>query len=74
MDRGTRRATVHGVAKSQTRLSDFHFHTTDTMYKIQNWTSLVAQWLGICLFMQGTPLHPWSTKIPRAAGQLSCVP
>ena len=25
MDRGTWQATVHGVAKSQTRLSDFHF-------------------------------------------------
>ena len=26
MDRGTWQATVHGIAKSQTRLSDFHFH------------------------------------------------
>ena len=26
MDRGARWATVHGVAKSQTRLSDEHFH------------------------------------------------
>ena len=26
MDRGTRRATVHGVTKSRTRLSDFQFH------------------------------------------------
>ena len=25
MDRGAWQATVHGVAKSQTRLSDFHF-------------------------------------------------
>ena len=25
MDRGTGQATVHGIAKSQTRLSDFHF-------------------------------------------------
>ena len=25
MDRGAQQATVHGVAKSQTRLSDFHF-------------------------------------------------
>ena len=25
MDRGAQRATVHGVAKSQTRLSDFTF-------------------------------------------------
>ena len=28
MDRGTWQATVHGVAKSRTRLSDFHFHQT----------------------------------------------
>ena len=27
MDRAAWRATVHGVAKSRTRLSDFHFHT-----------------------------------------------
>ena len=26
MDRGAWRATVHGVAKSQTQLNDFHFH------------------------------------------------
>ena len=25
MDRGARQATLHGVAKSQTQLSDFHF-------------------------------------------------
>ena len=27
MDRGAWRATVHGVAKSRTRQSEFHFHT-----------------------------------------------
>ena len=27
MDRGAWRATPHGVAKSWTRLSDFHIHT-----------------------------------------------
>ena len=26
MDREAWRAVIHGVAKSQTRLSDFHFH------------------------------------------------
>ena len=26
MDRGAWQATVHGITKSQTRLSDFHFH------------------------------------------------
>ena len=29
MDRGARQATVHGVAKSQTQLSDFHFHALE---------------------------------------------
>ena len=28
MDRGAWQAVVHGVAKSQTRLSDLHFHFT----------------------------------------------
>ena len=28
MDRGALQAPVHGVKKSQTRLSDFHFHNT----------------------------------------------
>ena len=27
MDRGVWQATVHGIAKSQTCLSDFHFHS-----------------------------------------------
>ena len=26
MDRGAWQATVHGITKSQTQLSDFHFH------------------------------------------------
>ena len=34
-------------------------------------TSLVAQWLGICLPIQGHKFDPWSKKIPHAAGQLS---
>ena len=32
MDRGAWRATVHGVAKSRTRLSDFHFRFNTVMY------------------------------------------
>ena len=34
-------------------------------------TSLVAQWLRICLPMQGTQFKPWSGKISHAAEQLS---
>ena len=33
--------------------------------------SLVGQWLGICLPMQGYGFSPWSGKIPRATGELS---
>ena len=32
--------------------------------------SLVAQWLRICLPMQGHGFEPWSGKIPHAAEQL----
>ena len=35
-------------------------------------TSLVVQWLRLCLPMQGRRFNPgWGTKIPHAAGQLS---
>ena len=33
--------------------------------------SLVAQWLRICLPMQGNRFKPWSGKIPHVAEQLS---
>ena len=32
MDRGAWQATVHGVTKSQTRLSNFHFHFNRLLY------------------------------------------
>ena len=32
MDRGTWQAVVHGVAKSWTQLSDFHFHMSQNIY------------------------------------------
>ena len=41
MDRGPWKATVLGVIKSRTRLSDFHFHTAS-----QHWISWVA-YLGL---------------------------
>ena len=40
MDRGDWWATVHGITKNQTRLSDFHSFTPSLIY---NWASLVAQ-------------------------------
>ena len=33
-------------------------------------TFLVAQWIRICLPMQGTGFNPWSGKIPHAMEQL----
>ena len=35
------------------------------------WTSLIVQWLRICLPTLGRGFNPLSGKIPRAAGQLS---
>ena len=37
MDRGTWWATIHGVAKSQTRLSDLNMHTKLSNYCGQVW-------------------------------------
>ena len=37
MDRGARQATLHGVAKSQTQLSDFHFQFLREAEEIKRW-------------------------------------
>ena len=43
-----------------------------TVIEIIGWgTSLVAQWLRICLPMQGHGFEPWSVKIPHATERLS---
>ena len=47
MDREAWHAAVHGVAKSQTRLSNFPFQLVEG-------TFLVVKWLRIHLLMQGT--------------------
>ena len=36
MDSGAWRATVHGVTKSRTRLSDFHFHSLPTKLTVEH--------------------------------------
>ena len=62
MIRGAWQATVHGVAKSRTRLSDFHFRffKTDVLVEAQQTWILVL----ICL-QCGTPgFDPWVGKIP----------
>ena len=55
MDRGAWRVIVHRVAKSQTQLSDFHFHF---------WASLVAQMVKNLPTMQRLEFNPWAGKIP----------
>ena len=60
MDRGAWQATVHGVAKSRTRLSHSHFH-------ILTGASLMAQWANICLQCRRHRRHGldlWVRKIP----------
>ena len=44
----------------------FHYHKVTKEFKTQSRTSLVVQWLRICLLIQGT-----QTKTPHASGQLS---
>ena len=57
MDRGTWQATVHGVAKSQTRLSDFHF------------ASLVAQLVKNLPAMQETWVRSLCWEDPLEKGK-----
>ena len=52
MDRGTWWATVHGVSKGQTGLSDFTFHFQSICE--QFWASLVAQMVKRLPAMQET--------------------
>ena len=43
MDRGTRRTTVHGVTKSQTQLSNWHFHISSFVEKMYSEHLLCAR-------------------------------
>ena len=41
-------------------------------FKIREpWTSLVVQWIRICLLVQGHRFDPWSRKITHVAAQMS---
>ena len=67
MDREARRAVIHGVAKSQTRLSNW----TEL-----NWrASLVAQRERIYLQCRRLRFDPWVRKIPleNEMANLSCI-
>ena len=58
MDRGAWWVTVHGVSKSRTQVTDFHFH-------------LVVQWLRVHLALQGTQVQSLVRKIPHAVDKLN---
>ena len=64
MDRGAWRATVHGVAKSQTRLGDQVQHSTRTM----RGASLVAQMLKNLPAMQETQVLSLGREDPLEKG------
>ena len=56
MDREAWRAVVHGVAKSQTQLSD--------------WTEL--NWIYTCMFLLGKPICPFNFTMTNTRKGLSC--
>ena len=48
------------------------FSNSLSLYKQKSRSSLVVQWLGVCLPMQGKHgFYPWSGKMPHAAGWLT---
>ena len=61
MDRGDWWATVHGITKNQTRLSDFHSFTPSLIY---NWASLVAQMVKHLLVMWENWVRPLGREDP----------
>ena len=67
MDRGAWRAIVHGVAKSQTRLSNFQllleqFDIHKSLEKVQRFSIYLLQWeyMGICVFVF---LNGWRAQV-----------
>ena len=70
MDGGALWATVHGVTKSRTWLSDFTFIFRKLKNLKQYWTSLVVQWLRICLPVQW--MQAWSHKPANLGEDFTC--
>ena len=65
VDRGAWRAAVHGVAKSQTRLSYFTFTFIVSLFSailVGLGASQVARWLRICLLVQEMSSIPRSRR------------
>ena len=63
MDRAAWRATVHGVAKSQTRLSDFTFLLSTGKIEVPHFNSYeMFHWMACCLVLSHIQLFvtPWA--------------
>ena len=63
MDRGAWWATVHGVAKSQTRLSDFSFLLSTVKIEVPHFNSYeMFHWMACCLVLSHIQLSvtPWA--------------
>ena len=75
MDRGAWQATVHGVTKSWTWMSDQAQHSKHVRQslKMRSWISLVVQWLRILLPMQGTQVRSLIWKDPTRCGAAKLV-
>ena len=71
MDREAWRAAVHGVEKSRTRLSDWTEQKYSPISLLGNkefGAFLMAQWLRICLAIQGTPIWSLVLEDPTYCG------
>ena len=81
MDRGGWRATVYGVAKSWTQLSDSHTHTCSaqglpgTHHSVQVSTALRhgPQWHKVAARIQVSH-HDWTWQRPEEAAQRQTLP
>ena len=66
MDGGAWLATIHGVAKSQTQLSDFtsllHFIVIKIALRNKYWLPWCFSWLRICLQCRRPRIDPWRRK------------
>ena len=70
MDRGAWGATVHGVANSQTRLSDEHFHSQETSACVSSLYPLTERgraWVSLPQFTWGSDLM-LATRLANTEG------